>query len=190
MADAKAFRLSRTAKNQKDFKVEAMNNWKRGKKYAIVVCPIYQLPSKNSQIYQQAMVRDVCILSYSHLACILQFSEIYGKELAKNLLFDILKTVVLMNPTKDAIDYWTIINRTLVNYNNGITNIWSIEKAMVMEIIKYSKEEALTFLAKQREAILLMTKEQAIKALMSKLNIEGKEKVINSVSDNKLLNIA
>ena len=40
VADAKAFRLSRTAKNQKDFKVQAMDNWKHGKPYAMVVCPI------------------------------------------------------------------------------------------------------------------------------------------------------
>ena len=34
VADAKAFRLSRTAKNQKDFKVQAMDNWKYGKPFA------------------------------------------------------------------------------------------------------------------------------------------------------------
>jgi hypothetical protein len=41
IADAKAFRLSRTAKNQKDFKIQAMDSWKRGKPFAMVVCPIY-----------------------------------------------------------------------------------------------------------------------------------------------------
>lgn len=46
VADAKAFRLSRTAKNQKDFKIQAMDGWKRGKPFAMVVCPIYQLPTK------------------------------------------------------------------------------------------------------------------------------------------------
>jgi hypothetical protein len=50
VADAKAFRLSRTAKNQKDFKVQAMDGWKHGKPYAMVVCPIYQLPNRSSQI--------------------------------------------------------------------------------------------------------------------------------------------
>jgi len=50
VADAKAFRLSRTAKNQKDFKVQAMHGWKRGKPYAMIVCPIYQLPNSSSQI--------------------------------------------------------------------------------------------------------------------------------------------
>ncbi len=45
VGDAKVFRLSRTAKNQKDFKIEAMHGWKRGKPHAMVVCPIY--PSKS-----------------------------------------------------------------------------------------------------------------------------------------------
>ncbi|KAF0109993.1 MAG: Restriction endonuclease type II HindIII [Rhodospirillaceae bacterium] len=48
VADAKAFRLSRTAKNQKDFKVEAMHGWKRGRRRAMIVCPIHQLPSHSS----------------------------------------------------------------------------------------------------------------------------------------------
>lgn len=44
VADAKVFRLSRTAKNAKDFKVASMNRWKYGKKYATVVCPIISYP--------------------------------------------------------------------------------------------------------------------------------------------------
>ena len=64
VADAKSFRLSRTAKNQKDFKVAALDGWKHGKEYAMVVCPIYQLPTKSSQIYQQASMRDVFIFTY------------------------------------------------------------------------------------------------------------------------------
>jgi type II restriction enzyme len=50
VADAKAFRLSRTAKNQKDFKIEALNGWKRGKPYAMVVCPIYHLNNAQSHL--------------------------------------------------------------------------------------------------------------------------------------------
>jgi hypothetical protein len=48
VADAKVFRLSRTAKNQKDFKIEALHGWKHGKPHAMIVCPIYQLPSSTS----------------------------------------------------------------------------------------------------------------------------------------------
>ena len=39
VADAKAFRLSRTAKNQKDFKVQAMDGWRHGLDHALIVCP-------------------------------------------------------------------------------------------------------------------------------------------------------
>jgi len=35
VGDAKTFRLSRTAKNQKDFKVEALDSWRRSNDYAI-----------------------------------------------------------------------------------------------------------------------------------------------------------
>ena len=91
VADAKAFRLSRTAKNQKDFKIEALHGWKRGKPHAMVVCPIYQLPTRTSQIYQQAITRNVCIFSYSHLAVLVEFSNLVGKKQAQDLLFKILK---------------------------------------------------------------------------------------------------
>lgn len=83
VADAKAFRLSRTAKNQKDFKVQAMDGWKRGKPFAMVVCPIYQLPARTSQIYSQASSRDVCIFTYSHLAMLVSYSMIEGKSKAE-----------------------------------------------------------------------------------------------------------
>ncbi len=80
VADAKAFRLSRSAKNQKDFKVAAMHGWKYGKSNAMVVCPIYQLPKTSSQIYQSATVSDVCIFTYSHLSLLLCYSQIANNK--------------------------------------------------------------------------------------------------------------
>lgn len=106
VADAKAFRLSRTAKNQKDFKVQAMHGWKRGKPYAMVVCPIYQLPTSSSQIYQQATTQNVCIFTYSHLAVLLSYSEKEGQTKAQHLLKKIFETVEILNPSKNATDYW------------------------------------------------------------------------------------
>lgn len=84
VADAKIFRLSRTAKNQKDFKISSMNDWKYGKPYAMIVCPLYQLPARNSQIYQQATIHNVCIFSYTHLSLIIRIKDIYGSKPALN----------------------------------------------------------------------------------------------------------
>lgn len=55
VGDAKAFRLSRTTKNAKDFKVESLNEWRRGADYALLLSPFYQYPNTRSQIYAQAI---------------------------------------------------------------------------------------------------------------------------------------
>lgn len=61
VADAKAFRLSRTAKNQKDFKVTALSGWRKDNDFAVLCAPYFQYPVKNSQIYSQALENNVCL---------------------------------------------------------------------------------------------------------------------------------
>ena len=72
VADAKAFRLSRTAKNQKDFKVEALSRWRGNNQFAILASPYFQYPASTSQIYQQALNQNVCLLSWEYLLFLLQ----------------------------------------------------------------------------------------------------------------------
>ncbi|MGN0817326.1 MAG: HindIII family type II restriction endonuclease, partial [Candidatus Coproplasma sp.] len=68
VGDAKAFRLSRTAKNQKDFKIKSMNDWRGDDNdYAVLVSPYNQYPNTTSQIYSQALTVNVCLLSWEHL---------------------------------------------------------------------------------------------------------------------------
>src|SRR3989339_2121794 len=67
VSDAKCFRLSRTAKNQKDFKVKALDDWRRKDTYALLVSPLSQYPADKSQIYPQAFSQNVTLLSYVHL---------------------------------------------------------------------------------------------------------------------------
>lgn len=189
VADAKAFRLSRTAKNQKDFKVQAMDGWKRGKKYAMVVCPIYQLPNTSSQIYQQATTRNVCVFTYSHLALLLAYSEVAGKPKAQELLTKIFKTVPIINPTKSAVDYWTALNKTILSSSKNIDKLWSTEKIASSEAITISKEEALTYLANEREKIMRMSHREALEELIKIHRIESRIKTIESISDNGLFAI-
>ena len=184
VGDAKAFRLSRTAKNQKDFKVQAMDGWKRDKPYAMVVCPIYQLPNTSSQIYQQATSRNVCVFTYSHLALLLNYSEVEGKIKAQQLLQKIFETIPALNPSKSALDYWLAINRTILSFSPKIEPLWNIEKVVSVESIDDAKNEALTFLAKEREKIMRMSHQEALKELIKVPKIESKIKTINAISDN------
>jgi len=189
VADAKAFRLSRTAKNQKDFKVQAMDSWKRGKPYAMVVCPIYQLPTRSSQIYQQAITRDVCVFSYSHLAVIVRLAESEGKKVAEGALLTTLKAIAPMHPSKDSIAYWTVINSALLASHKAVAELWKTEKIAAVESIAVAKEEALTELALERERILRMSKEQAVRELVRKANLDNRERVIRRVTDTGIMNL-
>lgn len=189
VGDAKAFRLSRTAKNQKDFKVEAMHGWKRGKPHAMVVCPIYQLPTRQSQIYQQALARNVCIFTYSHLAVLTLFADQQGEAAAQNLLLKVLNCAEAMNPSKDAVAYWRNLNGTMLDFHKDVSPLWKAEKLATIESIRLAKAEALTFLAMEREKIMRLSRAEAINELISNRNIEGRERVISSVADTGIMSL-
>ena len=190
VADAKVFRLSRTAKNQKDFKVQAMDNWKRGKPFAMIVCPLYQLPTRASQIYQQAAARNVCIFSYSHLAVLTRLVETEGNDATIELLHEIFHTVQAMNPSKDANSYWQAVNRAILQYGDPIGDLWRTEKMATIEGISVSKEIAMTYYASQREAIMKLSHKEAIRQLIEMHKIDSRTNTIRAVSDNLIMNIA
>ena len=189
VADAKAFRLSRTAKNQKDFKVEAMNNWKHGKPYAIIVCPVYQLPSQTSQIYQQASSSSVFVATYTHLAVLARFAQESSEPRAVSLFLDLFKAVEALNPSKSAPSYWTAVNRTLLDFDDSISSIWREEKLASNEAIQISKEEALTFLATERSRIMRLSREEAIKEVLRGGKLDNKIQAIRSVAENRILSL-
>jgi len=189
IADGKAFRLSRTAKNQKDFKVQAMHRWKHGKDYAMVVCPIYQLPTKSSQIYLQASASNVCLFTYSHLAVLISFSLLEGEQRTEALIHEIFKVIPTLNPSKDAAAYWLPLNRTMLAFSSRISDLWQQEKQASVESIAAAKAEGLAFLAQERERIMRMSHDEAVAALLKVHKIENRIAVIQTISDNRLLDI-
>ena len=77
VADAKTFRLSRTAKNQKDFKISTLSKW-RGMEhdFAILVAPYFQFPNTTSQIYSSSLSDKVCLLSWEHMLFLLNMQVV------------------------------------------------------------------------------------------------------------------
>lgn len=189
VADAKAFRLSRTAKNQKDFKVQAMDNWKHGKPYAMVVCPVYQLPSLKSQIYKQAAESSVCIATYTHLAVLVRYAQKSTQNKAIELVHEVFRTVEAMNPSKNAVSYWQAVNRKFLDFDEVIGAIWRDEKLASNEAITILKEEALTFLAKERERIMRLSHADAIKEVLKSSTLDNKVQKVQSVAKNGILDL-
>lgn len=187
VADAKTFRLSRTAKNQKDFKVQAMDGWKRGKPFAMVVCPIYQLPTRSSQIYEQASTRNVCIFTYSHLSVLVALKQLAGEEAVDSLLLKIFNSVKTLMPSKDAQSYWNAVNNTMLSFDSKIEEFWVTEKIAARESIVIAKEQALTYLHNEQDKIMKLSHDEALKALIKVHKLDSKIEVIKGVSDNEIL---
>ena len=189
VADAKAFRLSRTAKNQKDFKIQAMDGWRGEFDYAVVICPIYQLPASVSQIYQQAIARNVCILSYSHLAALVGLTTRRSAKPAEEGLHAILKSVSFLNPSKSAVDYWMRINRSLLDALGGAIELWEIEKIASIEALQSLKEESLQYLRTERVRLLSLTHQQALDELIQRTGLNSRIAQIERIEHGRLLGI-
>jgi type II restriction enzyme len=163
--------------------------WKRGKPFAMVVCPIYQLPTRSSQIYEQASSRNVCIFTYSHLAVLVEFSLLEGTGSAEELMHEVFKTIPALNPSKDASSYWTAVNRTMLRFSTKVETLWRQEKQAALESIQAAKDLALNHLALEREKIMRMSHAEALRELINVHKIEGKIRVINAVTDTGVLEI-
>jgi type II restriction enzyme len=187
VADAKAFRLSRTAKNQKDFKVQAMDGWRNGLDFAVVVCPIYQLPNRTSQIYQQATARNVCILSYSHLGALVGLAGKRGGPVATKGLGSVLKSVSLMHPSKSASDYWLGINGALVAVLKGDVDLWTAEKTASLAALDVVKDEALMYLRAERNRLLGLSHKEALEELIRSAGLDSRIAQVERVEHGNLL---
>ena len=186
VADAKAFRLSRTAKNQKDFKVQALDDWKHGKRYAMVVCPVYQLPFRTSQIYQQAASRSVCICTYTHLSCLVRFADVSGQDAAIDLLRCMFVSIEAMLPSKNANEYWQIVNGVVLS-RDGMSAIWREEKIALLESVEIARREALGFLAEERERIMKLSRQEAIREVLNGRKLDARIRAVESVAANRIL---
>ena len=187
VADAKAFRLSRTAKNQKDFKIQALDGWRNELDYAVVVCPIYQLPTRVSQIYQQAIVRNVCILSYTHLATLLMLGQKRSQKSAEFGLLKILKIVSTLHPTKSVADYWIAINNALLSALGKDSNIWTAQKKASLYGLHLAKDEALAYLCNERNRILSLSHQQALSELLRLAGIDSRITQVQRLQHGHLL---
>lgn len=189
VADAKAFRLSRTAKNQKDFKIQALDGWRNGMDYAVVICPIYQLPTRASQIYQQAITRDVCILSYTHLAALVRLSGIQSPSRAEAAFHEMLKAVSTLLPTKSAVDYWTGVNRSFMQSLAAEKLVWTEEKKESLKALAAAKTESLDVLRVERVRLLALSHSDALAELMRMSGLNSRIDYVSNVQHGELLSL-
>lgn len=102
VGDAKSFRLSRTAKNQKDFKINSLSEWKGDSDFSILVSPYFQYPKNKSQIYKQALDNNVALLSFELLSFLIKNDIKETKILSLKPIWDISNTLNGIVLNKDS----------------------------------------------------------------------------------------
>ena len=117
----------------------------------------------------------------------MQLAENVGTEKVIDLLHEVFKSVEALNPSKDANPYWLSVNKTILGFGNGVSDLWKNEKIATIEGIEISKEIALDYLASEREAIMKLTHDEALKRLIDMHKIDSRMAQIKGVSDNNIM---
>lgn len=175
VADAKAFRLSRTAKNQKDFKVAALSSWRQGADYAVLCAPYFHYPSQSSQIYAQALQNNVCLLSWEHLIFLVQHRIRENRSMNLSALWnfcDVYSHKVLCAHMSRC--FLGELNRTLLDLTQKPDPaLCAVLHGQMAAIIKRGAKE-IGFWESEMQKIRAYSREQAVQELIQEKKIPQK----------------
>ncbi|MBK9331971.1 MAG: HindIII family type II restriction endonuclease [Ignavibacteria bacterium] len=177
VSDAKCFRLSRTAKNQKDFKVKSLDDWRRKDTYALLVSPLSQYPADKSQIYPQAFSQNVTLLSYLHLQFLIKFGIKGDLEKLWQLPVYIKKKY-----DKDlqhrGTTYWHAVDEIVCNITKQNSEMLKKYKQNEIDKTREVGLEGINYWKSKFRKFSKLTKQQAIKLLIKSEKIESKIETI------------
>ncbi|MBE6455798.1 MAG: HindIII family type II restriction endonuclease [Alphaproteobacteria bacterium] len=180
VGDAKSFRLSRTAKNQKDFKVESMVHWRGENNFSVLCCPYFQYPKRNSQIYGSALDGNVSLFSWEYFSVLLKKNIQETSSINLQNLWNYSATIAETTSVSDKNVCF------LEQQNEAIRNFLSISKEDFNGLFKVFKEniiargnDEINYWHHVIQKINTYTKEEAIKELISALKLKEKIKAIN-----------
>ncbi|HHF2622572.1 TPA: HindIII family type II restriction endonuclease, partial [Haemophilus influenzae] len=179
VADAKSFRLSRTAKNQKDFKVKALSEWREDKDYAVLTAPFFQYPTTKSQIFKQSLDENVLLFSWEHLAILLQLDLEETNIFSFEQLWNFPKKQSKKTSVSDS------ENNFMRDFNKYFMDLFKIDKDTLNQLlqkeINFIEERSLIekeYWKKQINIIKNFTREEAIEALLKDINMSSKIETI------------
>lgn len=179
VGDAKAFRLSRTAKNAKDFKVNSMVHWREDSDFSVLACPYYQYPKSNSQIYRSALQGNVSLFSWEYLYIILSenIHESEGVDLRElwNQSYNIMQQTNMADANKCFIQQQDanireIIGLTEEQFSNHFDNI----KGSIV----YRGNEEIRYYESEIARIQQLNREDAIRELLVSMKLDSKIETI------------
>lgn len=189
VGDAKVFRLSRTAKNAKDFKVDSMVNWRRDNDFSVLSCPYFQYPTASSQIYKEALNGNVMLFSWEWLYIFLQEGI---QETPSLSLKDIWNQSAIIG-TKTSVA--NSKKRFIEEQDDNICRIIGISNENVKIHFDHIKEKIrergnneILYYRDEIERVKNMDREEAVAELLSRMKLNSKietiQKFINKIAND------
>lgn len=182
VADAKCFRMSRTAKNQKDFKVAALSNWRGGEnEYAVLVSPYFQYPKEESQIYKTALDENVCLLAWEHIYLLLENEIKETENFSLEPIWESSKMIAREAKVSSSKTCFLPKVNKIVAKKLGFSESFfeeNLNQCKLTIIARGSNE--IAYCEDRIEDIKKLTKEQAIQELIKETKLEEKINVIHS----------
>ena len=175
VGDAKAFRLSRTARNAKDYKVNSMAIWRGDSEYSVLVCPYFQYPKSNSQIYKEALSGNVTLFSWEYLYILLKegiresasvnISDLWNQSyiISKTTTVSNSKNCFLSQQNQNIAEFLKISPIKFYEYFNRVKNI-IVERGYTE--IQYYEHEI--------ERVKHLNREDAIAELLRTMKLDSK----------------
>lgn len=173
--DAKAFRLSRTALNPKDYKIEALNTWRKGADFACLVAPLAGFPLGRSRLFREAVRFNVTLLTFSHLAFLLEHKP-EGGESDDDPLWPVWSIAQALGAESEpaAEEYWRAVDRALCSALGTELSVWiERRRAYFDELLRVADQQIQYFhtaLAQMKE----MPREELLRLARKALKIDGK----------------
>ncbi len=177
--DAKAFRLSRTALNPKDYKIEALNSWRRGSDYAALVGPIAGFPEGRSRLFEEAVKFNVTLLTFSHLQFMLEHGLPSGDALTP--LWTVSREVykeVGDKPT--ATQYWLHTDRIFCNALEVDIARWKSARREYFSSMLEVADKQIQYFQEEKTRTSALSREALIQLALEALKLDNKISVIEA----------
>ncbi|HIK12952.1 MAG TPA: HindIII family type II restriction endonuclease [Oscillatoriaceae cyanobacterium M33_DOE_052] len=177
VGDVKAFRLSRTALNPKDYKIEALHKWREPEKadYAFIVAPHTQFPGDKSRLYQEAITYNVTLISFAHIELMLKTALERGISLDMYPLWNIGKTI----PSgSSGNSYWSMIDTTVTEICNSTPDSIILYKDKYLKKIRHLANDQIKFGEERIADIRSMDREKLIDKVIAAEGINGKIQIL------------
>jgi hypothetical protein len=178
--DAKAFRLSRTALNPKDYKIEALNTWRKGADFACLVAPLAGFPLGSSRLFREAVRFNVTLLTFSHLAFLLEHKPPAGTDGDEDPLWPVWTVAQALGEDAEpsAEEYWAELDRAFCSAIEVELITWTERRQDYFDELLRVADQQIDFFQDALTQMEKMPREQLLDLAKKALKIDGKIKAI------------